>query len=334
MTDLCVTGGLGVVGSLIAKSQIAKGKSVWVVDDGTEPRHRLNKPNCGLFANRLGGFQPVGAFNAKRILHAAASTGIPYSGTAPQDDWSRNVDGTIAVLEALRLEPRPMVALSSVKPYRTDGLSVLEREDHCALSGDGIDESVELLPDEVYASSKAAQSMVCRAYARTYDLPVVVFRCSNLMGPACPKGPAHGVATWLAIQAALGWEIEIQGDGRQSRDFLFWSDVESASMEAFAMLESGDIEPGTIFNLGGGRGNVLSVLQIVELLRSFGAKFSVRSGPGRKNEDRLFVTDTRKFHVATGWKPEVSARDGVRQIYEWARDNADALARVYGEWAP
>lgn len=330
-----VTGGRGVIGSLIAKSRKSAGDEVLVIDDGTTKRHEFNDDNLTEFWKlgdpRCGNWREADKFD--RILHAAASTGIPYSGMAPLDDWSRNVDGTIDILEAVRLSPRPTVVLSSVKPYKLSGLHALERIDRFALSGEGVSEAFPLEPDEPYAASKAAQSLICQAYARSYGLPVLVFRCSNLYGPAAPHGPRHGWATWITIQAALGWPVEIQGTGRQTRDLLFASDVERAALLAFNLLEGG-FGNGEIYNLGGGSGNTISVLQLVELLKSFGAKFEVTSGPGRKHEDELFVTDTRAFERATGWKPIVGVEAGVRMIYEWARENRDALAGVYGEYAP
>jgi CDP-paratose 2-epimerase len=205
----------------------------------------------------------------------------------------------------------------------------MERNDHYALSGYAIDERCPLVPDEIYAASKAAQSLACQAYARSYDLPIVVFRCSNLCGSAAPHGPRHGWVTWLCIQAALGWTIEIQGSGKQTRDILYASDVESAALLAFSALESGDVERGRIFNLGGGSANLLSVLQLVEMLRAMGAKFETRQGPGRKHEDMLFCTDSSAVQRDLGWERKVPVREAVARIYEWACANRDALAVVY-----
>ena len=341
----CVTGGLGVVGSLFVRSRLSSGDRVDVFDDGKDPRHNMNakclstdgstQSELAWFHGYRFGGEMLGGFprECDRILHAAASTGIPYSGQAPLDDWSRNVDGTIEVLEAVRTKPTPTVVLSSVKPYTTSNICAIEREDHYMLSGTGVTEREQLIPDEPYAASKAAQSLICQAYARSYDLPIVVFRCSNLYGPAAPHGPRHGWVTWLCIQAALGWTIEIQGSGKQTRDMLFASDVESAALAAFEQLEAGHLK-GEIFNIGGGYRNTVSVVQLVEMLRGMGARFDTRHAPGRKHEDMLFVAEHSKFTMATGWKPAVSVREGVARIYEWACQNRDALAAVYAEYAP
>jgi CDP-paratose 2-epimerase len=335
----CITGGLGVIGSCITRSRVKEGDMVAVVDDGQDARHVLNGDAIGaeIHGAKLGEFTLPALPSCDRLLHAAASTGIPYSGAQPLDDWTRNVDGTLEVLTHLRKSERPVptVVLSSVKPYGLAGLYSMEREGRYELSGSGVSEAAPLEPDEVYAASKAAQSMVCRAYARTYGLPLVVFRCSNLYGPAAPHGARHGWLTWLCIRAALGWTIEIQGSGKQTRDMLFWSDVLSAAKLAWAALEAGTPDMrGEIFNLGGGSDNMISVLEAVAQLRSLGARFEVKYAPGREHEDMLFVTDTTKFRERTGWVPQVRVGDGIAQIYEWACANRDALAEVYAEDGP
>lgn len=315
-----VTGGRGVIASLFARRLYAEGHQVTVIDDGKDKRHHANTfTGPTYYDERL---EHMHGERLRRLVgesdcvfHAAASTGIPYSSEQPLDDWQRNVDGTIAVLEALRRAPRPTVVLSSVKPYGLAGLTDA-----------GVDESFPLEPDEPYAASKAAQSHICRAYATSYAIPLVVFRCSNLYGPACCHGARHGFATWLSIRAALDWPIEIQGDGSQSRDMLFASDVGEAALLAWENIE---LIAGNIYNLGGGPENEIAVLEAYEALRQFGSKSPKHYGPGRKHEDQRFVTNTTAYHAATGWTPKVSVMSGLRRVYDWAVDNREILARVY-----
>lgn len=338
-----ITGGLGVIGSLCARKLEADGHSVTLIDDGADRRHdfnesQLNADTLLCYAQRLEETAPdvladiVAAHD--RVLHCAASTGIPYSGEEPLDDWTRNVDGMLALLEALRKHPRPTVALSSVKPYGLGRLAYLERPTRFELSGLGVDEGYPLEPDEPYAASKAAQSLVCRAYAKSFGVPVLVLRCSNLYGPAACHGPRHGWLTWFCICAALGWPIEIQGKGNQTRDMLFWSDVLGAAESGWSELESNRIAGGKILNLGGGRFNTVSPLEAVATLRSLGATIETTSGPGRKHEDSLFVTDTSIVQGVLGWKPHVSVEGGIAQVFEWARVNRRKLAEVYREYEP
>jgi len=217
------------------------------------------------------------------------------------------------LLEALRKDPRPTVVLSSVKPYRiTDDIAAR-----------GLLEDDPLDPDEPYAASKAAQSLLCRAYARSYGVPVTVFRCSNLYGPAPCHGPRHGWLTWMCISAAIGRPLEVQGTGDQSRDMLHASDVADAVMAA---LSNGPC--GEIFNLGGGLENKVSVMQVARMLNEL-TGIEITNTPARAMDDDCVFVDHGKFSRATGWQPRVAVLDGLRETLSWAQNNKRDLMSLY-----
>lgn len=254
-----VTGGLGVVGSLLSKQLAAQGHTVVVLDAAPEQRQewtrkdllqttggavevlppiRLEGMATGELSNLLRG--------CDRVIHAAAHTGIPHSAQVPDEDWRSNVDATKKLLDALLLlgdKAPPTVLMSSVKPYRVHDIPVDEKPTRYqwqegafwgrgGVSGDGISEECLLEPDEPYAASKMAQSALGMSYARTYGLPVTVIRFSNLYGPALCAGPRHGWLTWFCISAAIGISIHPQGNGKQVRDMLYSTDINSALIAA------------------------------------------------------------------------------------------------------
>lgn len=327
---ILITGGLGVIGSLLAHRYIDAGHQVMIADPGDEPRNRwIERGLLGKCEIRRYGIEecaPDLVPQADAIIHAGASTGIPYSVTAPMDDWRRNVDATHVLLEAIHASGRkiPTVVLSSIKPYRVE-----------PLPPHGLDESAMLEPDEPYAASKAAQSMLCQAYARSYGLPVVTFRCSNLYGPAPCHGPRHGWLTWFAISAAIGRPIAVQGSGEQVRDMLHASDVFRA-VDTTLRLLSGSMEPmfharaveGRVFNLGGGRENTISVGQAAHILREQTSVEITHAPPRAMDDERVFV-DTSAFWSATGWSPKVSVLDGLRDVLRWATAHKAELMKLY-----
>lgn len=331
-----VTGGLGVIGSLIARRLVQAGHAVTIIDAAEEPRNlwtrdQLRKDGIAAqtylyrmermtydawtYASQAVELREV-VESVDAVIHAAAHTGIPHSMLDPADDWVSNVDATRALLEALRDYPRPTVVLSSIKPYW-----VPPRE----LMTHGLDENALLSADEPYAASKAAQSMLSQSYARSYDLPVVIFRCSNLYGPGAPHGPRHGWMTWMALSAAIGRPLVVQGDGTQQRDMLHADDVYTACMAA---IENADRLKGEIYNLGGGRENLISVRQVVVTLHEL-TGVEIGSGPGRRFEDMLVYVTTEKFRAATGWVPRVGVRDGLREVLDWAAAHKADLRRLY-----
>jgi len=345
MARYLVTGGLGVIGSRFVEIIAKLGNQVTVIDSAEEPRNEWVKgylmtqpevrPALTISEVRVENidFQPI-LESHDFIFHAAAHTGIPHSEQDPTDDWESNVNASREILEAMRRtkSKTPVVMLSSVKPYRLSDLPTIPQESRTVWADPntiGINEDRPLEPDEPYAASKMAQTALVMAYARSYNLPVTVLRCSNLYGDAPCHGPRHGWLTWFCICAALGWPIEIQGDGRQTRDMLFSDDVVKAGMLAFHHI---DIVKGNVYNIGGGSFNTISVREAVLALREMCDELHVTTGPGRKNEDMLFVTDHTRFTKATNWEPEISVQQGMRRIMEWARRNERELQLVYQDY--
>jgi CDP-paratose 2-epimerase len=265
------------------------------------------------------------------VLHAAAHTGIPHSIIEPDRDWVDNVDATKHLLNSLRTAKKApnTIVLSSVKPYKTDN--------DCIISGDryvwknkriGFNEETELQPDEPYAASKMAQSALCMAYARSYNLPITVFRCSNLYGPAPSHGPRHGWLTWFCLSAVCGRDIEIQGTGYQVRDMLFASDVGSAVLAANKNMTK---LQGNVYNIGGGKKNSISIKEAALLIKEILPNTNIKYANGREHEDLIFITDYKRFNNITNWKPKVNVKDGIKSIINWAIENKEELKNTYME---
>ena len=332
-----VTGGLGVMGSLFARELLLRGYDVTVLDPGGAPRHTTNligihqalgEPTCGRLEVVEGSTdEDMGlmyGYRFDKIIHAGASTGIPYSAESPDEDWNLNVDGTYEFLRWLRNQsnPPPTVILSSVKPYAV--------QENVPLTG-----QEPLEPDEPYAASKAAQSMLAMAWGRSYGLPVLTLRCSNLWGPAACHGPRHGWLTWFCIQAGLGRELEVQGTGNQARDMLWWTDVLNAVDKGHSSLEMGLVQPGDILTIGGGVKHMASVGQAARKLQAM-TGCSIREAPEkrREHEDEWVCVDNtaadRAFKPLGGFDPLTGVEEGMRLLVEWAKEHKGELEAVYG----
>jgi CDP-paratose 2-epimerase len=332
MSKILITGGLGVIGSYFANMMAAE-HQLTILDSAEEQRNHFIKDrlpqNIKFRVEKLetADLSDIGNFDL--VMHAAAHTGIPHSIIDPNRDWTDNVDATKHLLDAVRSAKTPpnVVVLLSVKPYKTDNDCEIEGERYIwKASRTGLNESTELEPDEPYAASKMAQSALCMAYARSYGLPITVFRCSNLYGPAPSHGPRHGWLTWLCLAAVLGRPIEVQGNGFQVRDMLFASDVASAVLAANKHM---DKLKGNVYNIGGGIENSISVKEAANLIQSILPDTKVISGEGRKHEDLIFITDYSRFNSITGWKPQVNVKNGVKSIIDWAISNKKDLQDAY-----
>lgn len=336
-----VTGGLGVVGSRFVETVVKRGDMATIIDSAEEKRNLwLCDKLCREYGDKVSVLKSrvehadfsdlLSSHDA--VLHAAAHTGIPHSEKDPSDDWISNVDATRNILESMRKSGSkiPVVMLSSVKPYRVHDLPSHSLNDRMWIDGryaNGVDETCLLEPDEPYAASKMAQSALVMAYGRTYDLSVTVLRCSNLYGDAPCHGPRHGWLTWFCICAAVGWPINLQGSGLQTRDMLFSDDVASATLAAIDNMNS---LKGNVYNIGGGVPNSISCKQAVDLIKTLSKKNTeVYNSPGRKSEDMIFMTNHSKFTNETGWKPSVNVENGVKRILNWAEANSDDLKKLY-----
>jgi CDP-paratose 2-epimerase len=109
--------------------------------------------------------------------------------------------------------------------------------------------------------------------------------------------------------------LTIYGDGMQVRDLLFADDL----VDAFLLAQSNiSTLSGQAFNMGGGLGNTISLLDLLELIELLhGNKPAIQLQEWRPGDQRYYVSDTRKFKEATGWAPKVNVHHGVRMLYEW-----------------
>jgi CDP-paratose 2-epimerase len=146
-------------------------------------------------------------------------------------------------------------------------------------------------------------------------MPNVVFRMSCIYGPHQHGNEDQGWVAHFLIQARARQPITIFGDGMQVRDVLFADDLVNAFQLA---LENSERLAGLAYNIGGGPRNTLSLLELLDLIAELeGDRPPVRFENWRVGDQRYYVSDTRAFETATGWKARVEVRDGVRRLHSW-----------------
>ncbi len=152
-------------------------------------------------------------------------------------------------------------------------------------------------------------------YARSYGLRTAVFRMSCIYGPHQFGTEDQGWVAHFLIRALDGRLLTLYGDGMQVRDILFVEDL----VEAFLLAEKNiDSIAGQAFNMGGGPGNTISLLELVDLIESLhGSRPEVFFEDWRTGDQRYYVSDFSRFAAATGWSPRVNARQGVSKLYNW-----------------
>ena len=235
---------------------------------------------------------------AKYVFHFGGLGDIVPSIEHPLEYMHANVNGTLAVLEAARhAGVQKVVYAASSSCYG-------------AAPPTPTSESAPIKPEYPYALSKYMGEEALLHWSEVYRLPAVAIRIFNAYGPRVRTTGVYGAVFGVFLAQKLkGKPFTVVGDGTQTRDFVFVTDV----ARAFLMAAESDVS-GEVFNLGAG--NPQSVNRLVELIGG-----EVTYIPKRPGEPDCTWADTSKIRSRLGWEPRVSFEDGVaamlRDIQRW-----------------
>lgn len=260
------------------------------------------------------------------VLHLAAQVAVTTSVREPREDFDVNALGTFNLLEAVRkyCPEAVLIYASTNKVYGDlDGLPLEERESSYVLGGTGgVTEEQPLDFHSPYGCSKGAADQYVVDYGRIYGLRSVSLRQSCIYGPRQFGIEDQGWVAWFCIAAELGKPVTVYGDGKQSRDLLHVDDL----VEAYrAVVAHADEVAGQAFNVGGGKDCVLSVNQLVKMLRA--DLLEVSYAEERPGDQKVFVSNNTKLEQVTGWTPAIDVKEGVKSLREWITNEREMLAR-------
>ena len=239
------------------------------------------------------------------IVHFAAESHVDRSILGPMPFVRTNVVGTTTLLEAARkAQLGRFLHVSTDEVYGTLGPT-----------DPAFTESTPLAPRSPYAASKAASDHLALAYAHTYELPVVVTRCSNNYGPY--QFPEK-LLPLMILSALEDKPLPVYGDGQQVRDWIYVADHCSG---IDAALRRG--VPGEVYNFGGRaeRTNLNMVHAILALLGK--PRSLIRFVADRPGHDRRYAVEFGKAERELGWTPRWTLEDGLRETVRWYRENPD-----------
>jgi CDP-paratose 2-epimerase len=241
----------------------------------------------------------------------------------PREDFDINLGGTLNVLEAMRAleQPPSLLFTSTNKVYGALDDVTLQVADQrylpldAALRETGIGEARALDFHSPYGCSKGGADQYVLDYARSFGLPAAVFRMSCIYGPHQCGNEDQGWVAHFLISALRGEPVTLYGDGRQVRDILFVEDLVDAFLHCQARMPR---LAGRAFNMGGGPANAVSLVDVLRHIAALtGEPPLVMHGPWRVGDQRYYVSDASAFTAATGWKPMVSAHEGIERLHEW-----------------
>ncbi len=294
---LLVTGGAGYIGGVVVRQLLAAGHQVTVLDDLSTGHADTIPDGVQLIEapiSQVARHLPEGTDG---VLHFAAKIAAAESVIYPEKYWQTNVQGSLALLEAVRNAGVPRLVFSSTAAgYGTTDSPMTE--------------STPTRPSNPYGASKLAVDMMITGEARAHGLAAVSLRYFNAAGAAGPLGERHDPETHLipiALQAAAGEREKLQlygddydtADGSCVRDYIHVEDLATAHVLA---LESTVPNEHKIYNLGTGSG--YSNKQVVGVVRAVtGAPLPVETGPRRDGDAVTVVASAEKAKAELGWRP-------------------------------
>ena len=304
-----MTGGAGFIGSHTVDHLLAEGVEVVVLDNLRSGRlenirQHVNKGNFRFVRGDIRDSHLVRDLvsDVDAIIHLAALVSVPESIKDPALTYAINVNGTLNLLKAcVDFGVKRFVYASS-----------------CAVYGDAenlpIKEDYPPKPLSPYASSKLTAEDYVQKYNRNFGLETVCLRYFNVYGPRQICSDYSGVITRFINRLTNGLPLVIFGDGEQTRDFVYVTDVAEANILALKHAKA----VGEIFNIGTGVGTTVNRLASMLLeLASKNSLETVHSEP-REGDIRHSVADISKAKDKLGFVPKVSLKDGLKRILRQA----------------
>lgn len=299
-----VTGGAGFIASHIVDAYVERGHEVFILDDLSMGQ----KPNL----NPKATFHQVDIADAKAVKlieqikpdllnHHAAQMDVRHSVADPQFDARVNILGFINLLEACKNAGTKKIIFAS-----SGGAVYGEQETFPAA------EDHPTRPASPYGVSKRTGELYLSYYQQAFGLPYIALRYANVYGPRqSNRGEAGVVAIFISLLLA-GKIPVINGDGKQTRDYVYVGDVVNANVAALTSPYVGEINIGT--------GVETDVVTLYELLRQgAGSKLEARHGPAKIGEQRRSCLAAQRAAGIFGWRPQVSLREGLERTIAYYR---------------
>ena len=318
-----ITGGLGFIGSSIAHRCLALGAKVTIVDACMEP-YGWNQANIAGIESEVeflkGDVRNRGMLmelvpGKDIVFHMAAQVGREISMEQPELDTEINCNGTINVLEACRLSSsRPKVVFAGSRGQIGEPIYM------------PVDEKHPQNPTDVYGINKMTGEQYLFLYGRIYDFPVVSLRLNNVYGPRCQMHAGfYGILNWFMANAMQDKPITVYGEGKQTRDYVYISDV----VDAFVRVALSDNTDGEVYFVGSEIETVF--LDMVKSVVKSVGKGQITHVPFPQTREAIdikkFVVTCRKLTRAVGWKAAVDLDAGVQMTADFYKENLQKYLR-------
>lgn len=302
---ILITGGAGFIGSHIADLLIEEGYDVSIIDDLSNGKEENINPKATFYHLNILDKKLSSIFKKKNIdviIHHAAQISVRDSVKNPVFDMENNIKGSLLLLEqSVKHKIKKFV-------FASTGGALYGEQDYFPA-----DEQHPTRPLSPYAIAKLSTEKYLFFYYKTYNLPYTSLRYANVYGPRQDPFGEAGVVAIFAQKMLQAKEPIINGDGHQTRDFVFVHDVARANLLALTHDVIGEINIST--------GIETSVNQIFhEIKKSTSPDIPEKHGPPMPGEQLRSVISFEKAARLLGWKPSTPLSEGLRKTVAFFRE--------------
>ena len=334
MKNILITGGAGFIGTNAVHYFAKKGWNVFLLDNlsrkgskknlewvQSQEKYSIVFKNIDIRDKRdIENLFKKNNFDA--LIHLAGQVAVTSSIDNPREDLDTNIIGTFNLLESIRKYSANtmMINASTNKVYGgLENYDVIEMDLSYKFKShpNGISESAILDFHSPYGCSKGAADQYVIDYARIYDIKATTFRQSCIYGPRQFGSQDQGWISWFIISSLSKRPINIYGNGKQVRDILYIDDL----VHAYDLAISQPLKiKGEAFNIGGGSGNSISLLESINMISEImDKKVEYNLSDPRPGDQKIFVSDINKISKSLSWQPTYSIKKGISNLINWTK---------------
>ena len=308
-----VTGGAGFIGSHIVDRLVDEGYKVFVIDNlSTGKKENLN-PKAKFYKADIQSSKISQIFNKEKpriIFHLAAQIDVRKSVKDPIADAKMNILGSLNLIQNFnRINSNPKLKKSAKFIFSSTGGAIYGDTNIIPTPETHIE-----LPLSPYGIAKLTIEKYLNYYFKVFNLPFVVLRYGNVYGPRQNAKGEAGVIAIFCDKILSNKQPIINGDGLQSRDYVFVKDVVEANMNVFKRNITG------VFNIGTSKQT--SVNTIFKKIQKFiKSDYKEKHGLGMAGEQRKSCLSYKKAKKTFNWEPKYSLEKGLKQTVDWFKQN-------------
>lgn len=298
-----ITGGAGFIGSNVADGLLEKNYKVIIVDNLSNGKKENIPPGAKFYRCDIRDKKLYDIFKAEKpavIIHNAAQLSVRVSVEDPLMDADINIIGGLNVINACRIYNVEKIIFAS------SGGTVYGEQKYFPA-----DEKHPTHPISPYGAAKLATENYLYYFYNAYGLKYISLRYANIYGPRQDPYGEAGVVAIFSSKMIEGKSAVINGDGLQTRDYVYVGDAVDANLRA---IESGFVGP---LNIGTGRET--TVVRLFNILKKVSGKASIEEahGPSREGEQRRSQLSSELAGKMLGWQSKVSIEEGLKLTYHW-----------------